>query len=549
MKLRLALSLSLLLLVNCAGGSAYATGKQRAVRAPSPSVTQWQHDWSEGAVFYEVFVRSFSDSNGDGVGDINGLISKLDYLNDGNPATTSDLGVDALWLMPVFESPSYHGYDTTDYLTIERDYGTNADFQRLLDEAHQRGIKVIVDLVLNHASSQNPWFIESASSPASPKRDWFVWSPTSKGWTQPWGGNNQTWHEKNGAWYYGVFWSGMPDINWRNPEAKAEMFNIARHWLQQGVDGFRLDATRYLIETGPGPTGQADTAETHQALRELAAIVRQAKPQATIVAENWTDTPIIAAYYGSTSTIKGGDEMPMNFDFPLADAVVSGVNSGSATGVIGKLREVQAVYPRGVIDAPFLTNHDQVRLATVLGDSLGKMKNAAAVLLTLPGAPFLYYGEEVGLENGPTSGDESKRTPMPWMAAGGFTTGSPWFQYASGRDRENVASQDADPNSLLSRYRNLIRARHSSPALQKGTLQLLDSGSPSVLAFLRVTNGETALVVHNMSDSFMNTGALAVPAAGFDTIFADNSVSTPSGGSNAWRVALPPRATGVWRVR
>ena len=549
--LRSSLVLALLVVLSCTTGpDAYAT-KQRAVgRTPRetlpPQPVQWQHDWAKGAVFYEIFVRSFADSNGDGIGDLQGLISKLDYLNDGNPATTTDLGIEGIWLMPVFESPSYHGYDTTDYETIERDYGTNADFKQLLDEAHRRGIRVIVDFVVNHTSSQHPWFVESASSPTSPKRDWYVWSNTPLAWQQPWGGGS-TWHSKDGGYYYGVFWGGMPDVNWNNPEAKNEMLRLARYWLQQGVDGYRLDATRYLVETGGGP-GQADTPETHAALKDLATAVRTTKPDALLVAENWTTAPIIAKYYGSTATITGGDEMPMNFNFPLSDAIVNGVNNGNSGPISAAMLDMRSLYPAGVLDAPFLTNHDQRRLASALGNSSLKMRNAAAVLLTLPGAPFLYYGEEVGIQNGPTGGDESKRTPMPWTAQGGFTTGTPWFQYAPGLATANVATQTNDPNSLLWRYRTLIHARNSSPALRKGSLELLGSGSPT-LAFLRRTAEETVLVVHNVGDSYATTGAMHFPGAGFEAIFTDGSVPNPTGGSGAWRVAMPPRSTGIWRVR
>jgi alpha-amylase len=363
-----------------------ANGRVRAAR-PAPAPAQWNHEWARGAVVYELFVRSFSDSDGDGIGDLKGLIAKLDYLNDGDPATTTDLGIDAIWLMPVFQSPSYHGYDTVDYETIEKDYGSNADFRRLLDEAHKRGIRVILDLVMNHTSSQHPWFLDSASSPTSARRDWYIWSATNPGWSQPWGGD-PSWHLLNGEYYYGVFWSGMPDLNYRSPEVKAEMFRIARSWLAQGVDGFRLDATRYLVESGPG-AGQADIPETHQLLKEFAADVRRARPEAILVAENTTDTGTLAQYYGSTVTIRGGDEMPMNFNFPLAAAIVDGVKSGNATGITSTLREVIRVYPGGVIDAPFLTNHDQTRLATLVGNNGGKLRNAAAILLTLPGAPFV----------------------------------------------------------------------------------------------------------------------------------------------------------------
>ena len=520
---------ALLLVLSCSGADAYA-GKRRAV-GPAPTAPQWNHEWARGAVFYEIFVRSFSDSNGDGIGDLNGLIAKLDYL--------TYLGVDGVWLMPVFESPSYHGYDTTDYETIERDYGTNADFQRFLDEAHRRGIRVIVDFVANHTSSEHPWFIDSAASATSPKRDWFVWSTANPGWKQPWGGNDPSWHLRNGAYYYGAFWSGMPDVNYRSPAAKAEMFRLARHWLAQGVDGYRLDATRYLVETGPGEAGQADTPETHRVLGELSDEVRRIRPDAVLVAENTTDIRTLARYFGS---------MPMNFNFPLALAVVEGVKRGEATGIRETLREIIRVYPPGIIDTPFLTNHDQIRIATVLGNDAGKLRNSAAILLTLPGAPFLYYGEEVGMDNGPTNADESKRTPMPWTPSGGFTTATPWRPYAPGLTADNVASQTDDPRSLLSYYRNWIAARKRSPALLKGDITPLDSVA-QILAFTRDSGSERVLVVHNISDSTVVAGPFAIIAAEFETVYADADVSAPLKISGSWRVTMPPHSSGVWRVR
>jgi len=527
-------------------------GRQRPpARVVAPrGVSQWSHAWTEGAVFYEIFVRSFSDSDGDGKGDLNGLISRLDYLNDGDPATTGDLGVDAVWLMPVFRSPSYHGYDTTDYESINPDYGSNADFDRFLAEAHRRGIRVILDFVMNHTSSEHPWFVDSSSGASSVKRDWYVWSPIDLGWMQPWG-NSPTWHPKNGAFYYGIFWSGMPDLNFRTPAVRAEIERLAHLWLDRGVDGFRLDATRHLIETGPGP-GQSDTPETHTFLKEFAASVRGTHPSASLVGENWTETPTIATYYGSTAAVAGGDELPMNFDFPLAEQIVRAVNAGDAGGIAEKIAEIQSLYPAGVVDAPFLTNHDQVRVATQLSRSPSKMRNAAAILLTLPGAPFLYYGEEVGLQNGTTGNDEAKRTPMPWdgTAGGGFTTGAPWFPFAPGRETENVAAEMGDRTSLLSRYRDLIRLRHASSALARGDMELLTpTGSSPTLAFLRVDGAERVFVAHNLTDSFVTGGPYTVTATGSERLFTDDGVGDPSGPSGAWRVTLAPRATAVFRLR
>jgi alpha-amylase len=519
---------------------------------PPRGLAQWRNDWTRGAVFYEVFIRSFRDSGGDGKGDLAGLIEKLDYLNDGDPATSSDLGVDALWLMPVFASPSYHGYDTTDYETINPDYGSNADFERLVSEAHRRGIRIILDFVVNHTGSDHPWFTDSASSPSSAHRDWYVWRGSDPGWTQPWGGTNPTWHSMNGAYFYGVFWAGMPDLNFRTPAVRREIERLARLWLDRGVDGFRLDAARHIVEDGPGQA-QVDTPETHAYWKEFASFVRTSKPEAVLVGENWTDTPIIATYFGSTAEVAGGDELPMNFDFPLAERILSAVKTGDASSIAAKLSEIQAAYPPGANDAPFLTNHDQVRAATQLGLSSGRMRNAAAVLLTLPGAPFLYYGEEIGLQNGTTNNDEAKRTPMPWDATpgGGFTTGSPWFPFAPGQGDANVAAQTSDPGSLLSRYRSLIRARKSSAALRTGSLELLTpaSGSSRVLAFVRAEKTERVLVLHNLSDSIAAAGPYSLSVTRAEEIFADPYFGQPVGAAGSWAVSLSPRGSAIWKIR
>jgi glycosidase len=504
--------------------------------------------WWKDAVFYEVFVRSFKDSGGDGIGDLRGLTQQLDYLNDGDPGTTTDLGVDAIWLMPVFASPSYHGYDTTDYEAIEPEYGTGQDFHTLIVEAHRRGIKVIVDLVLNHSSTLHPWFRGAVSSTASPTRDWYVWSATDLGWGQPWNPSQDTWHGTGTGYYYGLFWSGMPDLNWKNPAVAAELDRVAALWLDRGVDGFRLDAVRYLVEDGDGQ--QADRPGTHAALKRFAAGVRAHKPRATLVGEAWADTLTISGYYGDTSAVPGGDELPLLFDFPLADAMVKGVTSGSAEGIDATLREILRTYPAGATDAPFLTNHDQQRLASQVGTEPGKLELAAALLLTMPGAPFIYYGEEIGLENGPGGTDEWKRTPMPWngTAGAGFTSGTPWYEFAPGQATTNVAAQLGDPASLLSRYRQLIRVRQGSAALRRGALGPLSTGSPALLAFTRVQGGETVLVVHNLSGSAATTAALAVPGTAATPLYAGPG-ATLTGGAGSWTASLPARASGIWRLQ
>lgn len=534
-------------LAACAPRAITPEKSEAATTAPQGLV---RDDWTNGAVFYEVFVRSFFDSNGDGKGDLQGLISKLDYLNDGDPKTTTDLGVDAIWLMPVFNSPSYHGYDTTDYEAINPDYGTVADFEKLCAEAHKRGIKVIVDLVVNHTSSKHPWFVSSASGPDSPKRDWYLWRPDDPGWTQPWGGSSHVWHEKNGAYFYGVFWGGMPDLNFRNPAVVAEMKRVANAWLAHGADGFRLDAARHIIEDGPG-AAQADTPETHAFWKDFAASVRSTRKDAALIGEAWTTTPKIAEYYGSTAKVPGGDELPMNFDFPLASAILNGVTTGDAVKISSQLAKVASTYPPGVTDTPFLTNHDMIRVATQLGEQQGALRSAAAVLLTLPGSPFIYYGEELGMRNVPVGDDEGKRTPMPWdgTANGGFTTGRPWYKFAPGAETANVAAESNDAGSLLSRYRALIHARHSSPALTRGTLRLLTptEGSSPTLVFTRSRGDETVLVTHNLGGSEA-IAAAAVKAEKLEPIWSDANVSV-AGSSGAWRISLPANGSAIFRAR
>ncbi|HET9554071.1 MAG TPA: alpha-amylase family glycosyl hydrolase, partial [Anaeromyxobacteraceae bacterium] len=308
-------ALALAALAACASTAPTRPAGVAAPPGPTPPAAgpRASDAWWNGAVFYEVFVRSFEDSDGDGVGDLKGLIAKLDYLNDGDPSTTTDLGVDALWLMPVFASPSYHGYDTVDYEAVEPDYGTPEDFRDLIVEAHRRGIKVIVDLVVNHTSDQHPWFREARSSPAAPHRGWYVWRADDPGWTQPWNPGQGTWYRAAGGYYYALFWSGMPDLDWRNPAVRAEVRRLATLWLGRGVDGFRLDAVRYLAEDGPGL--QADRPDTHRYLKEFAATVRAARPDAALVGEAWADTFTISDYYGDTARVPGGDELPLLFDF------------------------------------------------------------------------------------------------------------------------------------------------------------------------------------------------------------------------------------------
>jgi glycosidase len=517
--------------------------------APCAAKAQPRLDWAHGSTFYEIFVRSFADSDGDGIGDLRGLTSKLDYLNDGDPATTTDLGIEAIWLMPIFASPSYHGYDTTDYFSINPQYGTEADFKAFITAAHARGIRVILDLVINHTSNRHPWFVESSSSPHAPKHDWYVWRADDPGWRQPWGGG-PTWHAMNGAYYYGVFGGGMPDLNFENPSVREQVKAIASFWLERGVDGFRLDAARHLIEDGPGDQ-QTNTPGTHAFWKEFAAYVRSVAPEAVLVGENWTSSDQIAQYYGSTDSLATGDELTMSFDFPLAGSIVRGVRSGDAAPIIATLADIARLYPAGVLDATFLTNHDMPRVATELGSDPARLRTAAAILLTLPGSPYLYYGEEIGLAGGKP--DPNIRTPMPWNdheAGGGFTSGAPWRSFAAGREQANVAAQSDDPSSLLAHYRKLIRLRASLPALRRGKLTVLSAGAanPQVLAFIREADGERMLVVHNLGATEASAGPWDLNARAAMLVHAtiDGAKAWPKRGIG---VTVPAGGSAIWRLR
>ncbi len=454
-------------------------------------------DWFRDAVFYEVFVRSFNDSNGDGIGDLNGLTARLDYLNDGDPATGTDLGVTALWLMPISPSPSYHGYDVTDYYGVNGDYGTMADFKRLVAEAHKRGMRVIIDLVLNHTSSQHPWFIAAADD-ASPKRDWYVWKKSiPSGWSQPWTSGSPSeyvWHAlRAGEYYYGLFYDGMPDLNYGSPAVQDQMIAVAKHWLDAGADGFRLDAIRYLFESGPGK-GQADTAETHAYLARFYQALKQHKPDCYLVGEIWTDLDTIASYLGSPR------ELDSAFNFDLAGAIVGGVKDKNP-GYINATQEVTLeTYPKGTADASFLTNHDMDRIASVYGPNPDKLKLAASVLLTLPGTPYIYYGEEIGMPG--TKPDENIRKPMLWSSGenAGFSTVRPWNAPARVRPGINIQDESENSGSLLSHYRRLVRLRNESIALRRGDYLAVPLENKYVYAYLRRHELQSVLVVHNFSD-------------------------------------------------
>jgi len=436
-------------------------------------------------VCYEVFVRSFYDSNGDGIGDLRGLTQKLDYI--------AGLGADCVWLMPVAESPSYHGYDVTNYYKIEPDYGTNDDFKAFVAAAHQRHIRVLVDLVLNHASSDHPFFQEALRDTAAPYRSWFRWSST--------GGNN--WHKSpvRDEYYYGFFWSGMPDLNFENPAVLEESKRVARYWLDSlGVDGFRLDAIRHLIEVGDQ---NANTPGTHAVLRDYGQYIRSIAPQSYTIGEVWDNTDAILTYYP--------DQLDGYFAFPISDALMDAVRSGKAGRLIPTVLQFQAAQP-AYRWAPFQRNHDQTRTMTMLGNDVAGAKLAATILLTLPGLAFVYYGEEIGMTG--DKPDERLRTPMHWTrsAAAGFTNGKPWEALQPDSLTANVAAQEHVAGSLLNLYRRLMRQRAANSALRDGELIPVETGNESVLAYIRRDSSRAVLVVVNLGKT---AAAPVKPPAGY----------------------------------
>ena len=454
-------------------------------------------EWARGAVCYEIFVRSFVDSNGDGIGDLNGLTSKLDYVNDGNPETQRDLGASCVWLMPVAESPSYHGYDVSDYYRIEPDYGTNDDFKRFVTEAHRRGIRVFVDMVLNHASSEHPSFKAALADTASPYRSWYRFSPTSLG-RGPWGG--EAWHKSpvRNEYFYGVFWSGMPDLNYETPAVREEAKKVAAFWLRDmDVDGFRLDAIPYLIEEGS--TCLSGCAGTHAFFREYQSYLASVKPDVWTVGEAWGPIDMVMPYYP--------DQLTAHFGFELADSVVTAVKRGTAGGMLAGYLRMQDTLP-SYRWAPFLSNHDGTRAMTMFSRDWKRAKAAATLLLTLPGLPFVYYGEEIGMVG--DKPDERIRTPMQWAPRQGlgFTTGRPWEAAQPDSFTTTVETQDADSTSLLSLYRRLIHLRKANGALANGVLSQLSANNPGVVAYVRRAGNRTVLVVVNLGAAAAESVAL-----------------------------------------
>jgi alpha-amylase len=495
------------------------TTRPSIAKMQSPDSLPWWND----RVFYEIFVRSFYDSDGDGIGDLRGVIEKLDYLNDGDPNTTNDLGVTGIWLMPITESISYHGYDVTDYRSIERQYGSLDDMRALIEAAHERGIAVIIDLVLNHTSYLHPWF-QSSLQGETPYSDWYVWADADPGFRGPDG--QQVWHPYEQRFYYGVFWGGMPDLNLSNDAVTAELYDIARFWLQDvGIDGFRLDAVKHYIEDGET---QENTPESLAWAAAFNAHTNALNPDALTIGEIWSNSFAIAPYVP--------DSVDLAFEFDLAETMVGSAFGRSRSGVASLVARAQELYPFGQY-ATFLTNHDQNRAMSELRGDVGAAKVAASFLLTTPGVPFLYYGEEIGMMG--EKPDERIRTPMQWtddVATAGFSSAAELWQPLADEGLEfNVAAQTGDPDSLLSHYRALIHLRNEHSALRRGTYTEVDSAARRVYAFLRQDADETLLVIINLDREPVSDYALTLD----EGTLADVTTAAVLFGADAANIAAP----------
>ena len=522
------------------------------------------HPWWQHAVFYEIYPRSFADSNNDGVGDLKGIASKLDYLKG--------LGVDAIWITPCFPSPQVDfGYDVSDYENIDPMYGTLADFDLLASEAKKRGIHIILDFVVNHTSDQHKWFLDSKSSRMSAHRDWYIWrdgkgpGEPPNNWVSLFGGSAWKFDPATNQYYYHYFYAEQPDLNWRNPAVKGAMFDVTRWWYKRGVAGFRLDAVDTLFEdpelhdnpiVRPGTNEFGDPfvqdkyntklPEVHEVLRGLRKVADE--NNAVLIGETWTaDVTELNAYYG-----KGNDELqlPMDFLFMM-------VNKLSPSEFRKQIAAVDAAsgWPTFV-----LSNHDRARAYDRYGDGEHNdqiAKLMAALYLTLRGTPIMYYGEEIGMKTTPPTrkedvkdpigrtgwpeekGRDGERTPMQWDSSdnAGFSKGTPWLPVPPTYKTHNVADEAKDPNSVLEFYRKVLQLRRTNRALLDGNYTALNENDANVLSYLRLYRDRGVVVALNMSNTWQ-TVTLELKGKGFTS--ATSLLATGGSGSRGDEVSLEP---------
>jgi maltose alpha-D-glucosyltransferase/alpha-amylase len=484
--------------------------------------------WYKDAVFYQVYPRAFYDSNGDGHGDLRGLAQKLDYLRD--------LGVDCLWLMPIYPSPlKDDGYDIADYYGIHPDYGTLDDFKALLEAAHERGIRIIADLVLNHTSDQHSWFQAARADRSSPYHDYYVWSDTDQKYkdariifidTER---SNWTWDPVAGQYFWHRFYSSQPDLNYDSPAVRAEMLNVMKFWLDLGIDGFRADAVPYLVER-EGTTCE-NLPETHVYLKEMRRFIDENYPGRILLCEANQWPRDVRAYFGDD------DEFHMAFHFPLMPRVFMALRRGDTEPIRWVLEKTPTI-PANSQWCNFLRNHDELtlemvseedrqwmwkeyapdprmrlnlgirrRLAPLLDNDRRQIELADSLLFTLPGSPIIYYGDEIGMGDNIDLPDRNGvRTPMQWDDSpnAGFTTGTPYTGFVRGEldnRHVNVASQINLPDSLFQSVRRMIVTRKQRPAFGSGNMEWLETGNPSVAIYTRQYQNETLLIINNLSSA------------------------------------------------
>jgi len=484
--------------------------------------------WWKSGVIYQVYPRSFYDTDGNGMGDIRGIIEKLDYLNDG---TTNSLGVDAIWISPIYQSPMKDfGYDISDYNSIDPMFGTEDDFDELLEEAHKRNIRVIMDLVVNHTSNQHPWFVESRSSRDNPKRDWYIWEDKKpSNWFSEFSFRSSwNYDELTKSYYYGYFTREQPELNWRNPEVQEAIYNMIRFWFKRGIDGFRIDVINYYIKddqyrnnpwrikTSP-PEFQnhiydRNRPETHDIVKAFRKIADEFSER-MYIGEVFTDDSALAISYQGN----GKDELHMAFNFNFL------FQPWLARGFYEKIKEWYDLMPEEGWPNFTLSNHDQIRHFTryrKLKESVSRGKIAAAMLLTLKGTPTIYYGEEIGMENlilkkadikDPVGikyfpfydGRDGERTPMQWddTEYSGFSTAKPWLPVHHHYKRNNVAIQSQKEDSLLNLYKTIIWLRKSYKSLSEGDIIIYHKGERDVLGYKRFTEQESTYVYLNFTNS------------------------------------------------
>ncbi|ETK31883.1 maltose alpha-D-glucosyltransferase [Microbispora corallina] len=490
--------------------------------------------WYKRAVFYEVLIRGFADSNGDGTGDIRGLIDKLDYIQW--------LGVDCLWLLPLYESPLRDGgYDISDFMKILPEFGDLGDFVRLVDEAHKRGIRVIADLVMNHTSDQHPWFQASRNDPDGPYGDFYVWSDTDEKYPDAriifvdTESSNWTYDSVRGQYYWHRFFHHQPDLNYENPDVQEAMLEVLRFWLDLGIDGFRMDAIPYLFEQED--TNCENLPRTHEYLKRVRAEVDRLYPDRVLLAEANQWPADVVEYFGDPVT--GGDECHMAFHFPLMPRIFMAVRRESRYPISEILAQTPKI-PENCQWGIFLRNHDELtlemvtdeerdymyseyakdprmranvgirrRLATLLDNDRNQIELFTALLLSLPGSPVMYYGDEIGMGDNIWLGDrDGVRTPMQWTPDrnAGFSTCDPGRLYLPvimdpiyGYQAINVEAQQKSASSLLHFTKRMIEIRKRHPVFGLGDFTELNSSNPSVLAFVRELGDDRVLCVNNLS--------------------------------------------------